>query len=201
LTKYILNGIYKSPSEIFEFIIHFANKLKLDKTSYIDLVNLFIDKTPDLKSSDIGTILKGNNQNIIFSDIIIDNNRQNVGFNPELGINPFTSDSPSLENPLRITRKAKEEADRKAEQAQAKVQTQEPLLRFVPPPPPKRNQIPNAIGNLKNLKPPSVHRELKPITLKTQPIVLIPNKNNPKSKPTSSRVARLIGRFQPPIQV
>ena len=122
LTKYILNGINKTPSEIFEFIIYFANTLELKTTSYIDLVNLFIDKTPELKSSAIETILERNNQNIMFSDIIIDNNRKNVGFNPELGINPFTSGSTLLENPLVIarkaeaSRKAKEEAARKAKE-------------------------------------------------------------------------------------
>jgi Ran GTPase-activating protein (RanGAP) involved in mRNA processing and transport len=89
LTKFILNG--KSISIIFEFIIYFANELKLNKISYIELINLFIDQTPDfnLTTDQITEILKKYNPKITINDIIIDNNRQAI-VNKPVGFNPFT---------------------------------------------------------------------------------------------------------------
>ena len=118
LIKFILKYDYKF---IFEYIIYFANELKLEKKIYIEYLNLFIKQTPELTfTDDIISILNKNNQNIKMTDIKIKTinstlTKKNT-FNAQAQEEAKAKQLKEREEKLKALREAKELKEREAKQ-------------------------------------------------------------------------------------
>jgi len=180
LTKFILNG--ESISIIFEFIIYFANELKLNKISYIELINLFIDQTPQLSSNDIKKILDtkipGKKTDIIDKIDIFKNTVTSAKIISQTSIKKKTLFSKFLRKNSSVANSVRA--------VQPVIAEKPKFLNFVPPPPsrPKNPSSPSSPSSPSNLQiqqiPPTPQPPQRPQkTQKTSNVPpIIPVKSN-----------------------